>query len=213
MTIRGFDYSFTRPATSALVAARAGFVGRYLSSVDESKCLTAAEAAELRAAYLPIILFYEDAAQWMTGGYAAGVERGRKASQQAAEIGVSSGVAVHLAADFPATQGQIQQVLDCARGFESAYHLGPTGVYGDLAVVQAAADIGLPVVQTAAWSNNEWDARARVHQTGAQTRIGGVVVDVDEVPGDVYSFGQWAPSPPTFPGRTFKFDPAAPPRR
>jgi hypothetical protein len=212
MTIRGYDYSFSRPYTSALVAARAGFVGRYLSSVDESKCLTAAEFAELHRAYVPVVLFYEDAAEWMTGGYAAGVARGQAAARQAAAIGLSLNdpVTVNLAADFPATQGQIQLALDCARGFESAYHLGPTGVYGDFAVVQAAADIGLSVVQTVAWSGNQWDSRAHIHQTGAQTILGGVRVDVDEVPGDVYNFGQSHPTPPSWPGRVFTFDPAAP---
>jgi len=206
--IKGFDYAADRPPTPALVSARAGFVLRYVSTPGNPKNLSAGEAQELHAAGIPIGLVYETTADWMLGGFSAGQLASGPARAQATALGFPPSLPIYAAADFGATTDQVAAVLAALSGWETAGNLrNPVGVYGGLAVVQAACDRSIPAIQTDAWSSGQWDERARIRQSG-QDVIDGVSVDVDLAPG--YDLGLWMPPVPTWQGRPFTYAPDKP---
>lgn len=207
-TITGFDYSFTQPDVTALVKARAGFAGRYVSNEGNEKNITAGEFARLQAAHIPLVLFYETTAEWMLGGRQAGVKAAFEGRAQATAAGIPATVPLHYAADFPVTPEQVPAVLDALGGAASVDGKATTALYGGMAIVRAAADQGYRVIQTAAWSAGQWDQRAILRQLGTKTTIGGVEVDVDEAIG--FNFGQYTPPAPPFAGQVFAYHPDAP---
>lgn len=207
MVITGYDYSFAKPSISALIAARAGFVGRYVGG-DPAKTLSAPEFTELRANYIPLVLFTETTADWMLGGFNAGANQAAAARDDALSAGLPPTVPIFAAADFPATDAQIATVLDTLHGVAAVLGDPFTGLYGDYRMVKAAADAGFRTIQTSAWSQGEWDQRDEIKQTGRQIIIGGVTVDVDTAIS--FNFGQYTPPPPPWPGYDFAYAPDAP---
>jgi hypothetical protein len=187
----GFDYSAGRIAPAALLAARCGVVFRYVSTPGNPKNIAAAELAELVAAGIGVGLVYETSADWMLGGYNAGVAAARSARAQATAAGYGPGCRLWFAADFDATPAQVAVILDCLHGCADAEG-SPTRValYGGLHAIKAAADAGFGAPwQTVAWSGGVWDPRAVIRQTGKQQVIGGVSVDVNEL--TTADLGQW----------------------
>lgn len=207
MQITGYDYSFARPPIGNLIAARAGFVGRYVGG-DPAKTLTAPEFTELCANWIPLVLFHETTADWMLGGFDTGVEHAHVARDGATSVGVPGAVTIFPAADFPVTPAQLPRVLDTLAGWASVESKQYTGIYGDFAVAQAAANLGYRTIQTSAWSQGQWDQRDAIKQQGRQIVVGGVAVDVDQA--FSFNFGQYTPPPPPWPGRDFAYAPDAP---
>ncbi len=195
----GFDYT-DRIAPAALKAAGAAVVSRYLSQPGWPKNLTSAEAAELRAAGIPILLNYETDATFMLGGYAAGVTCARSARQQATALGAPGNARIYYSADFDASPSQTSIVVAFLNGAASVDGASNVGVYGGLRVVQAAASVGYATWQTTAWSNGQWDSRALMRQTGVQQSVGGVGVDVNQIM-NLGALGAWGatttPTPTT----------------
>lgn len=194
----GFDYT-ERIDPAALKAAGAAVVFRYLSQPGWPKNLTAAEAHELLAAGIPIVLNYETTADFMLGGFSAGVTCARSARAQATALGAPSGTRIYYSTDFSATSVQVAAVLDFERGAASVDGDAEVGGYGGLAVALAEDAAGFATWQTIAWSNGQWDARSLARQTGEQRTVGGVVVDVNEIE-NLAALGAWggpvpAPSP------------------
>jgi peptidoglycan hydrolase-like protein with peptidoglycan-binding domain len=206
-TITGYDYSFIKPPIGNLIAARAGFVGRYVGG-DHDKTLTSSEFTELSANWIPLVLFHETTADWMLEGFAAGAEHAHMARDGATFAGVPPLVTIYPAADFPVTDAQLPLVLDTLAGWTSVEPKARTGLYGDYKAVKAAADLGYKTIQTEAWSQEQWDQRDTIKQQGRQIVIGGVTVDVDTALS--YNFGQYTPPPPPWPGREFSYAPDAP---
>jgi hypothetical protein len=207
MRITGYDQSFQKPTAQQLLAARAGFVGCYVGG-DPAKTLTASYFAALCAAHIPLILLHETTADWMLGGYQAGIQHAAQAREGAQAAGVPDTVPIYAAADFPATDQQIPAVMAAASGFASVESTAHTGVYGPLHVVQHAADAGYRTLQTSAWSDGQWDPADDLRQTGRQIIIGTATVDVDQA--FSFDFGQYTPPPPPWPGRIFTYHPNAP---
>lgn len=190
----GFDYT-ERIAPAALKAAGCSVVFRYLSNPGWSKNLTAAEARELLAAGIPIVLNYETTADFMLGGFSAGVSAARSARAQANALGAPSNTRIYYSADFDATAVQIPAVLDFDRGAASVDGSPEVGGYGGLRVALAEDAAGFATWQTIAWSGGQWDAHALARQTGAQQSVGGVQVDVNEII-NLAGLGAWMPSKP-----------------
>ncbi len=207
MQITGFDYSFTKPPIGNLIQARAGFVGRYVGG-DPGKTLTSSEFTELCANWIPLVLFHETTADWMLGGYGVGAQHAHEAREGATAAGVPPLVTIFPSADFPVTDAELPRVLDTLDGWTSVEPKTRTGVYGDYKVVKAAADLGYRTIQTAAWSQDQWDQRDAIKQQGRQITLGGVTVDVDTAFN--FNFGQYTPPPPPWPGREFAYDPKSP---
>ena len=206
-TIQGFDYSFDKPTTADLIAARAGFVVRYAGG-DPTKTLGAAEFTGLCAAHIPLVLVHETTADWMLGGADAGKQHAEMAREDAEAAGVNSAVPILAAADFQMTPDQVPAVMACLDAF--AGELGGarySGLYGDELAVKDAADAGYFTMQTSAWSGGVWDPRAVIEQSG-QATIGGVLVDVDTA--HSFRFQQFTPPAPTWSGRLFSYDHDAP---
>lgn len=194
----GFDYT-DRIAPAALKAAGCSVVFRYLSRPGWPKNLTAAEANELRAAGIPIVLNFETTADFMLGGYSAGVSCARSARAQANALGAPSNTRIYYSADFDATADQIPTILEFDRGAASVDGDAEVGGYGGLKVALAEDAAGYKTWQTVAWSNGQWDARSLARQTGQQLTVGGVDVDVNEIE-DLAALGAWGgPSAPPAP--------------
>lgn len=203
----GYDYT-ERIDPAALKAAGCSVVSRYLSVPGWPKNLTAPEATELRAAAMPILLNYETSADFMLGGYAAGVTCARSARQQATALGAPGNARIYYSADFDASVSQTSIVVAFLNGAASVDGASNVGVYGGLRVVQAAAAVGYATWQTIAWSNGQWDPRALMRQTGQQQTIGGVQVDVDEII-NLAGLGAWGgpvPAPAPAPTPTTEDD-------
>ncbi len=201
MSISGVDYSFARPAAGALVQAGVHFACRYLSSngtaaYHNGKDLTAVEAALLHAAGISIVLNYESTADFMLGGYSAGLKIAKDARAQAASVGAPPSIPIYYSADLDADAAQVAAVLDFLHGAADAEgQHSLVGVYGGHAVVKAAGDAGFTHLwQTFAWSHGLWDARALIRQTAVDQKVAGADVDLDEAMSEAY--GQWPPSRP-----------------
>lgn len=210
VTIRGCGFSFDKPSAPELVAARAAFALRYVGG-DPAKTLNAAEFTALSAAHIPLVLVHETTAEWMLGGFDAGVNGAHLARADMAMAGVPLTVPIFAAADFDVQPAQVDDVMAAASGFDSVLGHTRTGVYGGLRIAQAAADAGYRVYQANAWSGPEgsfaWDPRAVLRQTGKR-EIGGLTVDAIEAVS--FDFAQYTPPPPPWPGRLFSYAPGAP---
>jgi len=185
----GFDYT-ERIDPAALKAAGCRVVFRYLSQPGWPKNLTGAEAEELLAAGIAIVLNYETTATFMLGGYAAGVACAKSARAQADALGAPRNARIYYSDDFDTTADQIPTVMDFLRGAASEDGKDEVDAYGGLRISQAAAAAGMRPWQTVAWSGGKWEPRDVARQTGQQQIVGGVRVDVNEIE-DFGALGAW----------------------
>ena len=186
----GFDYT-ERIDPAALKAAGCSVVFRYLSNPGWPKNLTKAEADELLAAGIPIVLNYETSATFMLGGYAAGQACARSARAQATALGAPATTRIYYSADFDVTAAQTSIVMAFLQGAASVDGAAEVDEYGGLRLAQAAAAAGMRPWQTVAWSGGVWDPHDVARQTGVQRTVGGVVVvDVNEIE-DLAALGAW----------------------
>jgi hypothetical protein len=192
MTIAGCDYSFSRPAVSALVEAHMGFVVRYLSP-DSGKNLSADEAAQLHAAGISIVLVWESTGTDAQQGAPDGLADAKAARQQATALGFPTNLPIYYAVDFDASSSQMGEILDYLHSAADAEGTKAlVGVYGSYAVTQEAAAAGFVWLwQTYAWSAGRWTAGAVLRQIENGVTLGGGSVDLDEAMSNEY--GQWAP--------------------
>lgn len=210
--IKGTAYSFDKPGIGSLAAERIAFAGRYVGG-DPAKTLTSSEFTQLSAAYIPVFLIHETTADWMLGGWEAGVTAAQLARGGMDAAGVPLTTPVFPAADFDVQESQLTTVLAAAAGFASIHGESRTGIYGGLRVATAAADSGMRVYQTEAWSHDEhgdpvWEPRAVLRQIADSIDVGGIKCDQVQAVG--FDFGQYTPPPPPWPGRIFSYHPGAP---
>lgn len=207
MSVFGVDYAWGRPGASALRKAGAVFVCRYLSHDTTGKNLTAAEARELSAAGLWLVVVWESTASRALSGRDGGAADARDAAAQAKACGMPADRPVYFAVDFDATPEQQAAINAYADGAASVLGRGRVGLYGGYWPVKRAFDAKKITFgwQTYAWSGGDWDSRAQLRQYSNDHRINGVGVDYDRAVHDDY--GQWkaggvsAPHAPAWPGR------------
>lgn len=185
----GFDYT-ERIAPAALKAAGCVVAFRYLSNPGWPKNLAKAEADELLAAGIAIVLNYETSATFMLGGYGAGQACARSARAQANALGAPFTTRIYYSADFDVTAAQVSIVMAFLQGAASVDGAAEVDEYGGLRLAQAAAAAGMRPWQTIAWSGGVWDPHDVARQTGVQRTVGGVVVDVNDIE-DLAALGAW----------------------
>lgn len=158
------DYSWSHPTPAAIRAA--GYVGamRYLSTKRDAKVLSAAERDDLHAAGLAIGLIWQVTKDEAKGGHAAGVDRGRWASDMADQLGYPAAAPQFFAVDYEATGLAVQPYFDgiattCRRD---------VGAYGTYDVVEQLR--GVPWLwQCQAWSKGRISERAHLYQRVGHT--------------------------------------------
>ncbi|WP_433145023.1 glycoside hydrolase domain-containing protein [Actinomadura nitritigenes] len=187
----GVDYAWGRPGASALKRAGAKFACRYLSHDTTGKNLTRAEAGELSAAGLWLVVVWETTANRALDGKAAGRADAQAAAAQAKACGMPDDRPVYFAVDWDASssqQGAINAYLD---GAASVLGRGRVGLYGGYGPVNRAFDAGKIAFgwQTYAWSGGRWDKRAQLQQYSNDHTINGVGLDYDRAVKSDY--GQW----------------------
>jgi len=206
------DYSTFRPSMQQLHSIGVTSAGRYLGwdscpgYQSIGKNLTAAEAAELRAAGISVFLAFEYAAEAALNGSGQGRADGELATAQLAALGAPADMTVYFAVDFdiadyaPASSDPKAKLGPAAGYFEAIRALRPAykiGVYGGYYAVSRVLSAGLAQAgwQTIAWSGGQWDSRAVLRQL-ATTVMG--YADMDLHIATAADFGQW-PHPGTKP--------------
>jgi hypothetical protein len=186
----GIDYAFGRPPVAALKDAGVKFVCRYLSH-SPSKNLTPAEANELSAAGIWIVVVWETTARRALDGYAGGALDAMDAQVMAQGCGMPAGRPIYFAVDWDAQPGQQAAINTYLDGAASVLGRGQVGIYGGYEPVSRALAGGHATWawQTYAWSEGRWDARAQLQQYSNDHTLGGVGCDYDRA--EKSDFGQW----------------------
>lgn len=166
------DYSFARPSPSAIAAAGAVGVVRYLSH-DADKAIDAGELHALQAVGLAVALVWEDGARAATLGRPQGHVDAAAANAQADALGWPEDRPIFYAVDFDTAgdQHQLWSVVEYLRGAAGG-GTRPVRVYGSYEVVEAAraAQFGAGW-QTLAWSRDRVSPHACLIQTTRTTPI------------------------------------------
>jgi hypothetical protein len=210
----GVDYSSGRPAHAALKAAGAKFAGRYVGSTirgtgRSAKWLTPGEAVALHGDGLDIVVIFETSAKRADGGRAAGLADAHAAVAELAYCGAPANTAVYFAVDWDTDVGPL--ITAYFKAIAEVLGLARVGAYGGFRVIRALFDAHLITygMQTYAWSNGQWDARAQIQQYSNGRTLGGASVDYDRAMRA--DFGQWPakaipppPKPKPWPGRYLK---------
>ena len=196
MTLRGVDFSWSRPPVSLLKAEQVSWVGRYVSVPHDSKNLTPDEAAVYRANGIAIVTLFETVAMRAMGGYAAGFHDAVSARQQATECGQPPDAPIYYTVDFQPTAGMLLTVGQYFRGINDAERGVPVGVYGSYDTVLWLHANGYVhyVWQTAAWSHGQWLPNADIRQVTNGMVWNGFAVDIDDA--EIAEFGQWGINTP-----------------
>jgi hypothetical protein len=187
---RGVDYSYARPAPSAIRADGYTFAVRYLS-YEPGKNLSHAEADALMHAGVDVVAVWEAGGFDTLSGYGVGVQDARAAAQEAVADGSPNDRPIYFAIDFDATgneQGAIDAYFD---GVASVIGRARTGAYGGYYPIKRLFDAGKIHYgwQTYAWSGGLWDTRAQLRQVQNDVFVGGGECDADV--GVAPDFGQW----------------------
>ncbi|MDL4774949.1 MULTISPECIES: glycoside hydrolase domain-containing protein [Thermomonosporaceae] len=191
MAVFGVDYAWGRPGAAALKKAGAKFACRYLSHDTTGKNLTQAEANELSAAGLWLVVVWETSANRALDGRAAGQADARDAAAQATALGMPGDRPIYFAVDFDASAAQQSAINAYLDGAASVIGRGRVGVYAGYGPTKRAFDAGKITYgwQTYAWSGGKWDSRAQLQQYSNDHTINGVGVDYNHAVKDDY--GQW----------------------
>jgi len=198
---KGFDTTADcGPLAPQIKAAGYDFVARYYAHRG-TKRLSAAEARQLSAAGLHIVVVWEDAPTEV--GYfsrARGVDDGTHAYDSAVALGQPAGSAIYFAVDYDALPAAIAGVVaDYFRGVrdgfahrssgqDPAYRIG---VYGSGAACKFLREQGLAelswLAQSTGWAGYHTYADWNIKQ-GATTQALGIEIDPDTAKDDYGGF-------------------------
>ena len=153
-------------AAIKLKAEGIAFAGRYLVPPGMSKELTAAEARDLHAAGLAILLCWEIDAERAKRGAQIGANDGERARTLARQMGVPTDAAVYFAVDFmPAARDYdaIEYYFRAASGAVAPYRCG---IYGPFDIVEEMHRRipQLLIWQCVAWSSGRISEHLSVYQ-------------------------------------------------
>jgi hypothetical protein len=139
MTLELVDFSATAssdwPALAQALKANGKVgVGRYCVSdlSPNGRGIGSAEYAAYSAAGLEVFLFWEGQAQWMLGGYAAGVSAAQNAQANILAAGMPSTQPVIFAHDIDPDPSQWAAIDACFNGIASVVGWERAGGYGTL---------------------------------------------------------------------------------
>lgn len=176
------DFSFDRVSGANLASHGIKLAARYLSHTS-GKNLTAAEAQDLRAHGVAILLNWESSSGRAVGGAANGTADGRDAAALAESIGAPHGCVIYYSVDQDVTSGQFPAVLAYLQAAQAAT-AGRYGVgfYGEYSLVEYLDSKGFTHEwQTYAWSGGQLSLHTDLYQyLNAQT-MNGAAVDYDHI--------------------------------
>ncbi|WP_242614456.1 glycoside hydrolase domain-containing protein [Actinomadura roseirufa] len=200
MSVFGVDYAWGRPGASELRKAGARFACRYLSHDTTGKNLTRAEADQLSAGGLWLVVVWESTASRALSGRSGGADDAEDAAKQARACGMPADRPIYFAVDFDADADQQDAINAYLDGAASVLGRDRVGLYAGYWPLKRAFDAKKITYgwQTYAWSGGHWDERAQLQQYSNGHEINGVGVDYDRAMDDDY--GQWkvggSPKPP-----------------
>jgi hypothetical protein len=189
---RGFDTTDNcGPKAAQIKGAGYDFVARYLSR-STWKLISSAEAQQLKAAGLAIVLVYEDgptSADYFSS--ARGQVDGARAAQQARALSAPDGTAIYFAVDYDASNddlsGVINQYFQGVNSALSSFSASgnpryQVGVYGSGATCIAITGAGLAafgwLAQATGWSGHGAYTNWSISQ-GMPGTVVGMSVDPD----------------------------------
>lgn len=197
MTNQGIDYAAARITGAAIAAAGYTFVCRYLSDGGPDlpgKQLLPAEAQDLHANGIDIVLNWETTGTTAEGGFTAGVADAQGAVAQGVVLGSAAGTVVYFSLDWEVQPSQYATVIDYFRGINSVIGVAATGAYGDANILQVLYAAG---VITYGWQTQGWSYGRQLPGINIlqNNNAGYVVVDGVQCDQDIAIttyFGQWA---------------------
>ena len=187
----GIDYSYgSGLSANAMKSAGKHFACRYLAVLPNSKCINGAEAHNLLASGLSVVLVWETVADRVLSGRNGGVADAREADRQASGLGMK-GIPLYFACDIDSSPGQQAAINGYCQGVSSVIGIGRTGLYGGYWPVSRAFSAGVIRYgwQTYAWSGGNLDRRAQLYQYRNGVKLGPADVDLDR--SMATDFGQW----------------------
>lgn len=192
MSIPGVDYAWSRPGGAALKAAGMRFAARYLSA-DLTKNITRAEANDLAAHGVNVVVVWETTQRRATAGRAAGAADARTALGQATAAGMPSGRPIYFAIDYDAPESDQSAIDAYFSGVASVLGLARTGAYGGYWPLSRLKTAGLArwFWQTAGWSGSNRLSGMHLWQPASTVTINGVSCDHDTAM--TADYGQWTP--------------------
>ena len=147
------------------------------------------EINDLKAAGIGLAMVYENNPHDPLKGHERGREDAQFALAQARSLGMPAGRPIYFAVDFDVSP-QPDQTDSYFDGVAEVLGHGGSGPYGGIAVVSRQLNRGFKWAwQTYAWSRNQLDGRAQIHQYSNGHSIGGTPVDYDHAYYEDY--GQW----------------------
>lgn len=193
-SMKGIDYSSSRPDPKKVKALLYGFVARYLfAPTPGGKGITKAEADAIRAAGLGLVVVYESYAGRAKEGLAAGAADGKTALAWARSIDFPDSRPLYFAVDFSPTTVELVYVDAYLRGVASVIGLARVGVYGSYAVVEHCHAIGTArwFWQTYGWSGGKISPHTHFLQYLNGQTVDGASADLNE--SRQLDFGAWDP--------------------
>lgn len=179
----GVDYSWARPNPAALAQAGIKLVARYLSH-DDSKDISATEAAALHAAGIGVLANWESQPGRPLLGAAAGTQDGTDAAAKAELVGFPHGCCIYYSCDTDTNQSQWPTIAAYYKAAGAATNGRYTvGVYGEADLIEYLHNAGVVTSewQTYAWSNGRLSAEADFYQYLNGQTVAGASVDLDRI--------------------------------
>ena len=187
---KGCDWGWGFPDPAALEAQGIRFAGRYVTRDRTGKALTLAQAVALSAHGVRVVNIFEDAAGRALTGTINGVADAQFASKFLRQVKCPPGQDIYVAVDVD-TGGKPERVAPYFEGWQRYFPKSRIRAYGSHEVVEWAAANGYgPGMQTTAWSHGLWSDRIAIRQTGEQSKIGSVPIDLDDAV--MADYGGWS---------------------
>lgn len=184
MTSFGIDYAWYSHGAppNAITVKRAGydFICRYISR-DPSKDLTGPELRAAMTAGLGVVFVFEDTAERMKSGRAAGIADATIAQARVSGFSYPN-IPVYFACDFDAAPGDQVAINAYLDGCAEILGRSRVGIYSGYYPLKRAFDAKKVTYgwQTFAWSGGQWDSRAQIRQIQNGITVAGQDSDKDE---------------------------------
>ena len=182
--MKGIDYASARPNLDEVKNDGFVFVARYVCGLVGTKVITKAEADDIRAHGLGLVLVYEQYIERPLEGRVAGAQDAIVALAQSIAAGFPKDKPIYFAVDFDARPAQQPAIDEYLRGAAEVLGLSRVGVYGGINLIDRcfASKTASFYWQTGAWSYGKESVHANfVQMTSLNgTVVGGQKVDINE---------------------------------